>query len=292
MDILLKNLRPLGQETCDMEVRAGRIARIGKDLAAPDLPVEDCGGALALPGLVEAHTHLDKSLWGMGWREHQAGPSLRDKIDNERKLRKEWNIDPYRQSMRQALLSLGPGSTAIRSHVDTDTDCGLAGIEGVARTREELAGQIDIEIVAFPQSGLMSRPGTLELMERALQGPADVVGGLDPCGIDADPKGQLDAVFALAEKYGKPIDIHLHEPGELGAFSMEMILDRTRAHGMQGRVTISHAFCLGMPDRDRARALVAELAEAQVHIATVATPSRPVPLAEDLRAAGVVLCAG
>ncbi|WP_420398458.1 amidohydrolase family protein [Marinovum algicola] len=292
MDILLKNLRPLGQETCDMEVRAGRIARIGKDLAAPDLPVEDCGGALALPGLVEAHTHLDKSLWGMGWREHQAGPSLRDKIDNERKLRKEWNIDPYRQSMRQALLSLGHGSTAIRSHVDIDTDCGLAGIEGVARTREELAGQIDIEIVAFPQSGLMSRPGTLELMERALQGPADVVGGLDPCGIDADPKGQLDAVFALAEKYGKPIDIHLHEPGELGAFSMEMILDRTRAHGMQGRVTISHAFCLGMPDRDRARALVAELAEAQVHIATVATPSRPVPLAEDLRAAGVVLCAG
>lgn len=292
MDILLKNLRPLGQETCDMEVRAGRIARIGKDLAAPDLPVEDCGGALALPGLVEAHTHLDKSLWGMGWREHQAGPSLRDKIDNERKLRKEWNIDPYRQSMRQALLSLGHGSTAIRSHVDIDTDCGLAGIEGVARTREELAGQIDIEIVAFPQSGLMSRPGTLELMERALQGPADVVGGLDPCGIDADPKGQLDAVFALAERYGKPIDIHLHEPGELGAFSMEMILDRTRAHGMQGRVTISHAFCLGMPDRDRARALVAELAEAQVHIATVATPSRPVPLAEDLRAAGVVLCAG
>lgn len=292
MDILLKNLRPLGQETCDMEVRAGRIARIGKDLAAPDLPVEDCGGALALPGLVEAHTHLDKSLWGMGWREHQAGPSLRDKIDNERKLRKEWNIDPYRQSMRQALLSLGHGSTAIRSHVDIDTDCGLAGIEGVARTREELAGQIDIEIVAFPQSGLMSRPGTLELMERALQGPADVVGGLDPCGIDADPKGQLDAVFALAERYGKPIDIHLHESGELGAFSMEMILDRTRAHGMQGRVTISHAFCLGMPDRDRARALVAELAEAQVHIATVATPSRPVPLAEDLRAAGVVLCAG
>ncbi|AKP00068.1 MULTISPECIES: amidohydrolase family protein [Marinovum] len=292
MDILLKNLRPLGQETCDMEVRAGRIARIGKDLAAEELTAEDCGGALALPGLVEAHTHLDKSLWGMGWREHQAGPSLRDKIDNERKLRKEWNIDPYRQSMRQALLSLGHGSTAIRSHVDIDTDCGLAGIEGVARTREELAGQIDIEIVAFPQSGLMSRPGTLELMERALQGPADVVGGLDPCGIDADPKGQLDAVFALAEKYGKPIDIHLHEPGELGAFSMEMILDRTRAHGMQGRVTISHAFCLGMPDRDRARALVAELAEAQVHIATVATPSRPVPLAEDLRAAGVVLCAG
>lgn len=292
-DILLRNLRPFGADATDMLIRDGRIARIAPGLPAEDgLPEEDCGGAILLPGLVEAHTHLDKTLWGMGWREHQAGPALRDKIDTERRLRREWDIEPHRQSMRQALLSLGHGSTAIRSHVDVDTEVGLAGIEGVAATRAALADQVDIEIVAFPQSGLMSRPGTLELLDEALRGPADVVGGLDPCGIDSDPKGQLDAVFALAEKHGKPIDIHLHEPGELGAFSMEMIIERTRAHAMQGKVTISHAFCLGMPDRDRARALVGELADAQIHVATVATPSRPVPLAEDLRAAGVVLCAG
>lgn len=292
-DILLRNLRPFGADATDMLIRDGRIARIAPGLPAEDgLPEEDCGGAILLPGLVEAHTHLDKTLWGMGWREHQAGPALRDKIDTERRLRREWDIEPHRQSMRQALLSLGHGSTAIRSHVDVDTEVGLAGIEGVAATRAALADQVDIEIVAFPQSGLMSRSGTLELLDEALRGPADVVGGLDPCGIDADPKGQLDAVFALAEKHGKPIDIHLHEPGELGAFSMEMIIERARAHAMQGKVTISHAFCLGMPDRDRARALVGELADAQIHVATVATPSRPVPLAEDLRAAGVVLCAG
>src|SRR6056297_2605844 len=292
-EILLRNLRPFGADATDMLIRDGRIARIAPGLPAEDgLPEEDCGAAILLPGLVEAHTHLDKTLWGMGWREHQAGPALRDKIDTERRLRREWDIEPHRQSMRQALLSLGHGSTAIRSHVDVDTEVGLAGIEGVAATRAALSDQVDIEIVAFPQSGLMSRPGTLELLDEALRGPADVVGGLDPCGIDADPKGQLDAVFALAEKHGKPIDIHLHEPGELGAFSMEMIIARTRAHAMQVRVTVSHAFCLGMPDRDRARAVVADLAEAQIHIATVATPSRPVPLAEDLRAAGVTLCAG
>ncbi|WP_264212232.1 amidohydrolase family protein [Leisingera thetidis] len=292
-DILLRNLRPFGADPADMLIEGGRIVQTGPDLPArPDVPEEDCGGAILLPGLVEAHTHLDKSLWGMGWRPHQAGPSLRDKINTERRLRREWNIDAHRQSMRQALLSLGHGSTAIRSHVDVDTETGLAGIEGVARTRSELAGLVDIEIVAFPQSGLMTRPGTLELLDAALRGPADVVGGLDPCGMDSDPKGHLDAVFALAEKHGKPIDIHLHEPGELGAFSMEMIIERTRALGMQGRVTVSHAFCLGMPDRDRARALVAQLAEVQIHIATVATPFRPVPLAEDLRAAGVTLCAG
>jgi cytosine/adenosine deaminase-related metal-dependent hydrolase len=292
-DLLLRQVRPLGGPTADMLIRDGRIARIAPDLpAVPGVTEEPGGGAIALPGLVEAHTHLDKSLWGMGWRAHQAGPTLRDKIDTERRLRREWDIDPHRQSTRQALLSVGHGTTAIRSHVDVDTEVGLAGIEGVARTRADLAGLVAIEIVAFPQSGLMSRPGTFDLMDAALRAGADVVGGLDPCGIDADPKGQLDAVFALAETHGKPIDIHLHEPGELGAFSMEMIIERTRAHGMQGRVTISHAFCLGMPDRDRARALVADLAEARIHIATVATPSRPVPLVEDLRAAGVTLCAG
>ena len=82
---------------------------------------------------------------------------------------------------------------------------------------------------------------------------ADVFGGLDPCIMDRDPKRHLDAVFGLAEKYGKQVDVHLHEPDELGAFSIEMILERTRALGMQGQVTISHAFCLGMADRARPR---------------------------------------
>ena len=291
-DLLLRNVRPWGADPADILIADGKIAQIGAGLSPGDLPVEDGGGAILLPGLIEAHTHLDKSLWGMGWRPHQAGPRLIDKIETERRLKSEWNIDPKRQSERQALLSLSKGTTAIRSHVDIDTENGLAGLEGVMATRAELADVIDIEIVAFPQSGLMSRPGTLELMDAAMAAGADVVGGLDPCGIDRDPKGQLDAVFDMAERYGKPIDIHLHEPDELGAFSMEMIAERTRAHGMQGNVTISHAFCLGMADRARAHGLVAQLAELEISVATVATSSRPVPSAGELREVGVTLCAG
>ena len=291
-DLLLRNVRPWGADPADILIADGKIAQIGAGLSPGDLPVEDGGGAILLPGLIEAHTHLDKSLWGMGWRPHQAGPRLIDKIETERRLKSEWNIDPKRQSERQALLSLSKGTTAIRSHVDIDTENDLAGLEGVMATRAELADVIDIEIVAFPQSGLMSRPGTLELMDAAMAAGADVVGGLDPCGIDRDPKGQLDAVFDMAERYGKPIDIHLHEPDELGAFSMEMIAERTRAHGMQGNVTISHAFCLGMADRARAHGLVAQLAELEISVATVATSSRPVPSAGELREAGVTLCAG
>lgn len=291
--LLLRSVRLWGGPETDLLIENGKITQMAPDLPAQtNITVYQAGGAIVLPGLVEAHTHLDKSLLGMGWRPHQAGPMLKDKIDTERRLRRDWAVDPYRQSMRQALLSVAKGTTAIRSHVDVDTDCGLDGIVGVTRTRAELAGQVDIQIVAFPQSGLMIRPGTADLMDQALREGADVVGGLDPCSMDRDPKGHLDTVFGLAERHGKPIDIHLHEPDELGAFSIELILDRVRAHGMQGQVTISHAFCLGMPDRDRARAQIADLAQAQVHIATVASPHRPVPLAADLRDAGVTLCAG
>ena len=291
-DLLIRNVRPWGGDAADILIRAGRITRIAPGIAADGMAQDDGGGAIAIPGLVEAHTHLDKSLIGMGWRRHQAGPRLIDKIETERRLKREWNIDPRRQSARQVVLSVGHGTTAIRSHVDIDTEIGLAGFEGVAATRADYADAVAIEIVAFPQSGLTCRPGTLELMDAALAAGADVVGGLDPCAIDRDPKGQLDAVFGLAERHGKPVDIHLHEEGELGAFSMELIIERTRAHGLQGHVTISHAFCLGMPNRARAQALTETLARERIAVATVATPSRPVPAAAELRDMGVTLCAG
>ena len=291
-ELIIKNCRPMGGTTTDILVRDGRIVEIGKVAAAPGAKVEDAAGALVLPGLVEAHTHLDKTLWGMGWHKHAAGPRLIDKIDNERASKKRLDIDPARQSARQILLSLGKGTTHIRSHVDIDTEIGLWGIEGVMATRERYRDVMDVEIVAFPQSGMLRRSGTVELMEEAMWLGSEVVGGLDPCAIDRDPKGHLDVVFGLAQRHGRPIDIHLHEPGEIGAFSMDLIFERTRALGMQGKVTVSHAFCLGTPDRDLVDPLIAELAALDIAIMTTAPASRPAPPVKRLTEAGVRLCSG
>src|SRR5699024_6862455 len=111
----------------------------------------------------------------------------------------------------------------------------------------------------------------------ALAMGCEVLGGLDPCGIDRDPKGQLDAIFGLAVKHGKPIDFHLHELGELGAFTMGLILERVRANGMAGQVDISHAFTLGAPDAARVAGLIEELAELDIGILTTGAPSSVVP---------------
>ncbi|MBB4349599.1 amidohydrolase family protein [Aliirhizobium cellulosilyticum] len=291
-DLLIKNARPMGGEASDILIRDGLIAAIGPGLADEGIATEDAGGRIAIPGLVDAHTHLDKSLLGYPWYVNEVGPRLIDKIDNERKVKRDYGLDAHVQSMRQSLQSVGYGTTLIRTHVDIDTDQGLVALEGVMETRRQLAGVVEIEIVAFPQSGLLRRPGTVELLDQAMAMGADLVGGLDPCGMDRDPKGHLDTIFALAEKYGKGIDIHLHEGGELGAFSMELIFERIRAFGMQGKVAVSHAFCLGMPDWNVSQGLIDTCAELDVPILTTAPPSREVPSLKRLRAAGVRFGAG
>lgn len=286
-DLILKNVRPMGSETADIRITNGVIAEIGANLSGESVAVEDGAGHIVIPAFIEAHTHLDKTTWGMPWYQGRKGGVLQDLIDNERNERLPIGLDVHRQSMRHAVGLIATGTCHIRSHVDIDTDHGLTLLEGKIETRNKLKGLIDVEIVAFPQSGLMVRPGTDRLMDQAMAAGADVVGGLDPCSMDQDPKGQLDFLFDLAGKYGAQIDIHLHEPGELGAFTMEQILKRTEALGMQGKVGISHAFCLGSVSESRAAGLIERLAKLDVAIFSTGHPSATVPSLAALRAAGV-----
>ncbi len=286
-NLLLRNVRPMAGETCDILIRDGKIAGLGNFEAEPGMVIEDGGNAIVAPGLIDAHTHLDKTTWGMPWHVNNRAAILRERIDFEREHRLEIGIDPHRQSMRHAIGLAAHGASHIRSHVDIDPTHGLRLVEGVWEAREKLDGIIDIEIVAFPQSGVMVMPGTVELLDEALRQGCEVLGGIDPCGIDRDPKGQLDILFALATKHGVPIDIHLHEAGDLGAFTMEMMFERIRANGMQGKVAISHAFALGMNDYLRVGKLIDEIAKLDVAILTTGAPSAAVPSIMRLKEAGV-----
>lgn len=293
-DLLLTNVRPRGGGAIDLLVRDGRIAAAGPGLAASrGVTTIDGGGQLLFPGFVDAHAHMDKTLLGLGWYRNEVGPSLTDKIENERAVRRERRIDPYEQSSRQARLASAAGTTHIRTFVDIDTEIGLRGFEGILRMREEFKDALDIQIVAFPQSGMLTRTGTVELMEEALRGGAEAVGGLDPSAIDRDPAKHLDVIFDLAERYDVDIDIHLHEPGELGAFAVELIAERTKALGWQGRVVISHALCLGGIDDAYLERLIALLLENDIAIMSHGPSGlRPVPSVKRLREAGVRMCTG
>ncbi len=291
--ILIRNVRPMGGAPADILIERGRIAAIGAGVAAPDgVAVEDGAGALALPGLIEGHAHIDKTLWGMGWVPNDVGPTIQDKIDTERRFRAATNHDARAQSERIAHAYLANGTTRIRTFVDIDTEAGLRHLHAVLATRAALADVIEMQIVAFPQSGVLVRPDTDRLLDEAMAAGADIVGGLDPCAIDRDPVRHLDVVFGLAQKHGRGVDIHLHEPGEMGAFSLELILERTAALGMRNAVVVSHGFCLGMIAERERDALLARMAQWDIAIATTAPPSRPVPAVAACRAAGVAIFGG
>jgi len=291
----LSNAHLPGGDMADVAIRDGRFSAFGPKLAAdaPAGEVIDGGGRLLFPGFVDAHAHIDKTLLGLPWYRNEVGPSLTDKIDNERRLRVEQGIDSHEQSLHVARRMIADGTTHVRTFVDIDTDIGLSGFEGVQHTRADLADALDIQLVAFPQSGMLARTGTVELMEQALRDGAQVVGGLDPSTIDRDPKGHLDTIFGLAERFDVDVDVHLHEPGDLGAFSVELIAERTRALSWQGRVVISHAFCLGGVNESYFQRLVELLVENGIAIMSHGpSGDRPIPPVKRLREAGVHLCTG
>ena len=290
-DRLYTNARTSDGGPRDLAVRDERL--VDPETLPADAPRTDLDGLAVLPAFVDGHVHLDKSFLGDAWRSHRPAGSLRERLDVEKRLLGE--AAPVAERA-EALLARahGFGTIAVRSHVDVDAAVavGLDNLHAVMSARERWKGRVEVELVAFPQAGILSSPGTAELLDVAVREGAAVVGGLDPTGFDGDADGHLDAVFGIAERRGAKIDIHLHEPGAGGVGQIERIAARTAAAGMHGAVTISHAYALGDASRDEARRVAGVLARAGVSIMTNAPGNRAFPPVDVLRAEGVHAFAG
>ena len=243
----IANARLPDGSLCDIEVAEGRIVAFrpvsAAALAGDDI---DLGGALALPPLVDGHIHLDKTLLGLPWVPNQAtGDRVIDRIEAERRVRAARTVSEFETGSNLVRQVVSNGTLHLRTHVDIDNQLGLRNLHEILKVRERFRDLVTIQIVAFPQSGILRSPGTAELLDAAIREGADLVGGLDPIGIDGDIDGHLNAVFAIAGRHGVGVDIHLHDGGENGLLQMHAIAERTRALGLQNRVSISHAFALG-----------------------------------------------
>ncbi|NLS17199.1 amidohydrolase family protein [Rhizobium sp. P40RR-XXII] len=254
----------------------------------------DLEGALVVPGFVEGHIHLDTSFYGDAWIPHK--PCTNGFDVHERVAFQAQNMAqaaPMNERARNQLdLCIANGSTHMRSHVMVDGSVGLKSLETILAVREEYRELIDIQLVAFPQSGILKSPGTPELIDEAIAMGADLVGGLDPASFDRNIEKHLDVVFGVAEKHGVDIDIHLHEGGTLGLFTIEEICARTRELSMGGHVTISHAYGLGDLSIDAAKRAAALIAASGVSIMTNAPGAHPFPPVALLRSAGVTVFSG
>lgn len=276
----------------ELSVTNGHLIEIGAKVSVTEGDeVIDLKGQLILPGFIDGHIHLDKSFVGDSWHPHQPAASLRERLAVEkRQLASALPIVERADALIRQAASFG--TIAMRSHVDVDATTGLEHLHAVIAAREKWRGIMDIELVAFPQAGVMSCPGTAELLDAAIADGADVVGGIDPTAIDSDAEGQLDVVFGIAEKRGVPIDIHLHEPGQQGIDQLYRIAARTRALGMHGKVAVSHAYALGEVAPNEVDRIAVALADSGVAIMTNAPGDRAFPPILRLRKAGVIVFTG
>ncbi|KHK98900.1 N-isopropylammelide isopropylaminohydrolase [Microbacterium mangrovi] len=267
----IRNVRPWGGELSDLVIEGPRIAGVRPASADPVGADEvDGRGRLALPSFSDVHVHLDSSRIGLPFRPHTGRPGVWGMMMNDRENWRKTDV-PHAEIVAGTLeRMIARGTTRVRTYAQVDVDCRLGKYHSVVAAKERFRDHADVQVMIFPQAGILREEGTVEVLEAALAEGADVMGGIDPCQLDRDPVRHLDIVFGLAEKYQVEVDIHLHEPGELGVFSTDLVLERTRALGMQGKVTMSHAYDLGGVSESVSRRLIDEFAELDVAMATVA----------------------
>ncbi len=288
-DALLANGRRV-----DVHIDDGKISGLPETGTKSALGAERIAlnGALVLPGLVDGHIHLDKTLLGMPFIPHIPGDSVMERVAAEKELRKSLTVPVEQRALALVRQVVAAGTTSMRSHVDIDDLMKLDGLHALLRVREAARHHADIQIVAFPQSGIVTLPGAAEMMDQAVQEGADLVGGLDPAGFDHDVDGHLNVVFGIAEKRGVGIDIHLHDFGPLGCSELRRIAEKTKAGGLGGKVAVSHAFALGDVDDVEFGKTAEALAKAGVAIMSNGAGPVPMPPVKRLTEAGVTVFTG
>lgn len=223
----------------DIGVLDGLIKVISTDpIERGELSIDGEGGMI-VPPFFESHFHLDNTLLQGG--VNQSG-TLREAIQLYGDKKREMSIDDIVDRASETLeLCLINGILYIRSHVDIDPVGKLKLLEGVKKAKEKFAGIVDVQIIAFPQMGLVHDPETVDLMYEAMENGADIVGGIPHFEKNMDEAAQqIEIVFDLAKKYDADIDMHVDEVDDPAWKSVELVADKTIQEDYQGRVAAGH----------------------------------------------------
>ncbi len=272
-DLILRQARVWGRPgLADIAVAAGRYAEIGPAIGARGAREVEAGGRLLTPAFVDPHIHLDKALVGEDVRENRSG-TLREAIEILWERKAAYAVEEIARRAGQVIESaVLTGTTRIRSHVDVDTIGQLRPLEGVMAARARSRDLVDLEIVAFPQEGIVRDPGTDTLLARAVEAGADLVGGVPHHEASpADQRRHVEVCFEIATRHDRDIDMHVDETDDPASRTLEIVADLTLAHGYHGRVTAGHTCALAAYPDDYARHVIAKLGRARVHM--IANPA-------------------
>jgi cytosine deaminase len=270
--MLIRNVcLPDGRQGQDLLVHAGRIQAVGPQLPAPEgVELVDGQGYLLSPPFVDAHFHLDAALSYGQPRVNQSGTLLEGiALWGELKplLTQEALVE---RALSYCDWAVAKGLLAIRSHVDV-CDERLLAVEALLHVRERVKPYLDLQLVAFPQDGLLRSPGALANLKRALDMGVEVVGGIPHFERTYEQGTQSVRILCeLAAERGLAVDMHCDESDDPLSRHVETLAYETQRLGLQGRVTGSHLTSLHSVDNYYASKLIALMAEAGLHV--VANP--------------------
>lgn len=270
MSLLIKNCTLRHREGLwDVYCEGKEIREIGQALKQDAETTLDAAGKLLVPAFIEPHIHLDKVNILDSVRKNISG-TLTEAIeiiwDRKKQYTDEDVIERAGAVLDQALIN---GTLAMRTHVDIDTIGGLKPLQGILALRELYKGKMTLQLVAFPQEGIIKDPGSDKLMDEAMRLGCDIVGGM-PAN-ELTPDDSLEHVqycFDLAEKYDADIDMHVDETDDPFYRTLEMVADETIKRGWQGRVTAGHTCALAAYDDHYAAYVIEKVARADIHMIT------------------------
>ena len=271
LDLILRNAAlPDGRSGIDIACGGGRIVGLGPALKATAAREIDAGGRLVSPPFVDCHFHLDAAL-SLGRPRMNLSGTLLEGIALWGELRAiQTAQEIVERALRYCDLAVAQGILAIRSHVDV-TDARLVGVEALLEARRRVAPYIDLQLVAFPQDGLLRSPGAEANLLRALDMGVDVVGGIPHFERTmADGEASVRRLCAIAAERGLRLDFHCDETDDPMSRHVETLAAEVTRLGLGARATASHLTSMHSMDNYYASKLIPLIAESGLNV--VANP--------------------
>ena len=265
-DLIIKNATlPDGRNNIDIACAHQRIEAIERNISAEAKVTLDAQGWLVAPPFVDPHFHMDATL-SLGRPRMNRSGTLLEGIALWGELKPIQTIDDIKKrALRYCDLAVSMGIGAIRSHVDT-CDPELKGVQALLQVRDEIKDYLDLQLVAFPQDGVLRDPNALETTLRALDMGVDVVGGIPH--FERTMAAGAESVRILCEaaaERGLMVDMHCDESDDPLSRHIETLAYETQRLGLQGRVTGSHLTSMHSMDNYFVSKLIDLIVEAEVH---------------------------
>jgi cytosine deaminase len=251
-DIIIRNARTrfLPNRLFDISISNGKITEIKERVVGRGEFEIDADGRLVTESFVNSHLHLCKvyTLQMIGeealksYREGTMGKAM-TAIELASKVKERYREDWILENVRRAInLAIVYGITHIRAFADTDTRARLEGVKALLKAKKEFEGLVDLQVVAFPQDGVIRDPGAEELVRKAIEIGADVVGGIPWIEYtDEDAERHIELMLEIAKEHDKDVSMLVDDAGDPGLRTLEMLAVKTIKEGRQGRSLAHHA---------------------------------------------------